>query len=299
MARAQWREWLRPRLRWRRAWAKVFPPPYGVPHRAVVNGFPKGGTHLLVRCATLLGGEQRVDFFFDRKMGGAVQGGPGIPLGIGEPVAVAPEEVERRLAGLGAGEFAVGHIPYSEEFAALLDRFKLRMVFILRDPRDVVVSLVHHTLTDASNRLHGYFKQTLNGLDECLLAGIAGVKANQTRDGMWLASIGQQLEWVKPWLTAPVSHTTRFERLVGPQGGGSAKAQREEIARIAGHLGLSLTPAQIDEVASRLFGQGSPTFRRGQIGSWKEHFREEHKDAFKRVAGKQLLEMGYERDLNW
>lgn len=48
-----------------------------------------------------------------------------------------------------------------------------------------------------------------------------------------------------------------------------------------------------------LFGQGSPTFRRGQIGSWKENFTAEHKTALKRVAGQELVAPGCERDLDW
>ena len=41
------------------------------------------------------------------------------------------------------------------------------------------------------------------------------------------------------------------------------------------------------------------TFRTGQIGGWKNAFTAEHTDAFKRVAGHLLIELGYEKDYDW
>ncbi|MBI4467141.1 MAG: sulfotransferase domain-containing protein [Acidobacteria bacterium] len=305
MPRTQWREWLRPRRLLRRLRTRLFPPPYGVPPPLVVNGFPKGGTHLLVRCVTVLGGQQRFDFFLYRKMERQLglapvsEGGDGIPLGIGEPTLVAAEEVERRLGSLVRGEFAAGHIPYSEALARVLERHGLRMLLILRDPRDVCVSLVHHIKSRPENRLHDYFTRTLKSDEERLLATIVGVEAAKTRDGVRLGDIGERLDSATPWMKLPFCSATRFERLVGPEGGGSAEAQQAEIRRIAGHLGLSLSVQQIESVAGKLFGQGSVTFRRGEIGGWRESFTAEHKAAFKRVAGKQLAALGYEGDLSW
>lgn len=295
----------RPRLLARRVRARLARRPYGRPAAAVVNGFPKGGTHLLARCVTLLGGVQRVDFFFHGKMGEELRlppvpaGGEGIPQGIGEPTLISREGVERVLSSLWAGEFAVGHIPHSSSFEELLQNHRVRMLFILRDPRDAAVSLVHHITSHPENRLHEYFTRGLRSFEERLLAAIEGVESARPPGGERLGSIGERLRSVQPWLAAPMTCTTRFERLVGPEGGGSVEAQQGEIETIARHLALSLTPEENQAVASQLFGQGSPTFRRGQLGAWKESFKAEHKAAFKRVAGQELVALGYERALNW
>ncbi len=37
----------------------------------------------------------------------------------------------------------------------------------------------------------------------------------------------------------------------------------------------------------------------GAVGDWRNHYSEEHKRAFKEVCGKQLIELGYERNDNW
>ena len=38
---------------------------------------------------------------------------------------------------------------------------------------------------------------------------------------------------------------------------------------------------------------------KGKKGGWKNFFQEEHKQAFKKIAGDLLIELGYETDLNW
>jgi len=42
--------------------------------------------------------------------------------------------------------------------------------------------------------------------------------------------------------------------------------------------------------------KGSATLRRGVIGDWQNHFTDEHRVAFTEVAGRQLVELGYEAD---
>jgi hypothetical protein len=51
-------------------------------------------------------------------------------------------------------------------------------------------------------------------------------------------------------------------------------------------------------VEEDLFGVGR-TFRKGQIGSWREEFSAEHERAVKEVAGSLLVELGYEADPEW
>lgn len=300
----RWRQQLRPLLTMRRVRARLAPRPYGRLPRLVVNGFPKAGTHLLVRCVLVLGGQHQVDLVYRRlrervPRESLVAPGQGVPLGIGNPRYFPTRDVERELAGMWEGEFAAGHVPYSDALVGLLEKHGIKSLLILRDPRDTVVSLVYHILSRPEGGRYLYFTQRLCTPEERLLTVINGVEATTERGPVLVRSIGDRLASVLPWLKVPLNYTTRFERLVGPQGGGSEEAQHGEIANIARHVGVSLTPDQVREVAAKLFGQGSKTFRRGQIGSWREHFNDEHKEAFKRVAGQYLIELGYERDLDW
>jgi hypothetical protein len=54
----------------------------------------------------------------------------------------------------------------------------------------------------------------------------------------------------------------------------------------------------MEVVEEELFGVGR-TFRKGQIGGWREEFSEEHERAVKEVSGSLLVELGYEAGPDW
>ena len=117
-------------------------------------------------------------------------------------------------------------------------------------------------------------------------------------DSSWLRTIDEFYRYFIPWKECDSFCTIRFEDLVGPRGGGSLECQLKEIKKIANHLRLDVDDQVIEKVADQLFG-GTETFRKGQIGSWKDHFELRHKEAFKKIAGQLLIDLGYEKDFNW
>ena len=40
-------------------------------------------------------------------------------------------------------------------------------------------------------------------------------------------------------------------------------------------------------------------FRSGKVGQWKDEFSDEHIQKAKEIFGETLVELGYEKDLNW
>ena len=296
----QWRRRLRVRTRLRRWWRRRDPTRTRLP-RVFANSLPKAGTHLLLRSVALMPGMAWEEIGLRRgwlvsERGEASAGGPDVvPVGVAEVRWVRVDKLAELIRRLEPGEVTGGHMPHSPGFAALLEQERIRALFIVRDPRDVAVSLMYHILGQPERRLGEHFLRAFKNDRERLRACILGTEGVP---GRTFLGLGRRLELFLPWLRMPGVHTVRFERLVGPRGGGSEEAQQAEIAGIAGHLGLPLAPAQIRQIGSQLFGQGS-TFRRGQIGSWREHFQEEHKAALKQVAGQYLIELGYERDLDW
>jgi hypothetical protein len=156
---------------------------------------------------------------------------------------------------------------YSPALRPLLADLGYRHLFILRDPRAVVVSLLDFILeTRGMPRPH--FLQadfrTMNTqvrLDFILEGGTAPL-AGVTTQGF--ATVYRAL---LRWESDPDCLVVRFEDLVGPQGGGNVERQYATIARIATHLGH-----RVDEVAERMaavFDPASRTFRTGQINGWQ------------------------------
>jgi hypothetical protein len=172
-------------------------------------------------------------------------------------------------------EYLSGHMSYDKLYENFFLKNNFKVVFIIRDPRDQLVSHVYYIY---KRRQPGY-KMNFNDLLTHLIKNVKNFYS------VYL-----------PWKNSPVCYTTTFEKLVGPNGGGNYNAQRNEITNIAKHLNLNQN--KISEVQNKLFG-GTQTFREGKIGSWRKHFTSQHKKLFKQFAGDLVIKLGYEKNNNW
>ena len=240
------------------------------------NSIPKAGSNLLLRCLELMPG-----LVYTR-----------VHLDIHTP----PKQLSRVLRSLHRGEFATAHLPYTPEVAQVLRQQGIASFLMVRDPRDVVVSHIYwvtHKYT--AGRLHPYFRD-LPDDNARLMASIRGTPP--MKDGFRLEDVGTRFRSYLAWVDAG-SFLLRFEDLIGPAGGGSEERQRETIRRMGDHLGLALDETQITTIAQNLFDPHSPTFRKGRIGDWRQHFTQAHKEAMKEVAGDVLIALGYETNMDW
>ncbi len=267
--------------------------------RVVANSVPKSGTHLLARLLVLLGFEQA-------NIGGIrshLVSGPYAPIkrllrGRGsEKVTVgvvSPEQVDRRwlgrrLAGRVAdGQFVTAHCVHTPELAGLFRELGMRTVCILRDPRDVAVSQLHHIKKRKQHPVHREFV-ALGSDGERLMFSIRGGELG----GREMLSLDERYRRFSGWAAEEEAVVVRFEDLVGPEGGGSAEAQRLAVGRVAAHLGVGADEETLARVGEGIFGTGQ-TFRKGMIGGWREEFTAEHERAAEEVVGPLLVELGYE-----
>jgi len=211
---------------------------------------------------------------------------------------------------LGSEEFLITHLTYDKIYEDMLLEKDFKIIFLIRDPRDQLISRVYYT-----QRYPSIFSGLQHLSFDELLSGYMGIDAlpEQNFEDLLISHIGYShtphykaishivkfYEAFLPWMHVRNCYTVRFEDLVGEQGGGSLKAQLQEIINIANHTGTPLASKHLIEVAQKSFGFPSGTFREGKIGSWKTHFKPEHKEAFKKIAGQLLIDLGYEKDFNW
>lgn len=251
--------------------------------RVFANSVPKSGTNLLTECL----------FQFPMLRPSFEH------VSMNQNRVKSTDEVSRKMASTGRGQFTSGHVFYTDENASLLEQNDITSLLIVRDPRDVVTSHYHYvTDKNQSHRLHGYYNRLQDNRSR-LMASIRGVSGEHSDDGKPLESIGEWMDNFLGWTDTGYTHIVRFEDLIGPQGGGDRELQIETVQSIADHLNVSLSYEEVEQVAQNTFSTDSSTFRKGLIGDWRNNFETEHVAAFKDEAGDWLIKLGYEEDTDW
>lgn len=261
----------------------------------VINSVPKAGTHLLEKAVRLMPGCYPANIHIDQFTWPDFK-------------TIAPDqtnstrarkatigELEQTLHTIQAGHYATAHFVFQQDLADLMVNIGIRILFIVRDPRDIALSFAKYVSRNQVHFLYEYF-QTLSE-EERIMTSIVGT-VDRVAQAPRQFNIKVQVNNMLPWRWQPNVYTTKFEQLIGEAGGGSNQEQFAELSCIANHIGVHCSTKQLRNVASQLFG-GTATFRKGSIGDWRTHFTHEHKQAFKDIAGQMLIDLGYENDFNW
>ena len=271
--------------------ANIFLPP----PKVLLNGPAKSGTHLLSDCLSLMpkmmfsGGHFALSEFRTHPGEWGVQPYP----------ALDKPRLKRFLKRCPQGMFVTAHARFHPVLLDLAEELGFKQILLLRDPRDVVVSSAFFKKREPWLTPHyKYYTETLKSDEERVMATIRGFERGVTTDRPQ-ASIGKTFEGYMPWLNKPSTLVVRFEDLVGSLGGGDDEKQLREIRRIGDFVERPLSREQAQRVARKMYGKGSLTFRKGQIGDWQNYFTEAHRRAFKEVAGDVLVKLGYEKDMDW
>jgi hypothetical protein len=280
--------------------------------RVFCNSLPKSGTFLLSRALQLLGFPRRRVTVGSKLLAKLHLGTPpilgheashywegrlwrwrfpldeeSITVGAISPVLLQERLLRRWLSRLPQRLQFLGHVPYSPAMAELLRELGYRHVVIVRDPRDVLVSLLHYLLHPA-HELSGDLlslapEQRLSLLVDGGVAPLSGRK---------IRGVGGAMRSMLEWSRSPDALVVRFEDLVGPQGGGSEELQRRAMLSICCHLGATPDASALQRLCAGLYSQESPTFRKGRIGGWQDELAEECRDLVERSEYTELAGYG-------
>jgi hypothetical protein len=249
------------------------------------NSFPKSGTHLLTQ---VLQGFPRFTLTVDSGLPAIVtfQGDTGRPRSSGEII----HDLQRLLPG----DIAYGHLHASPEVVAYLCQPGVAAYFILRDPRDVVISHVHYVTEMEPNHIHHrYYSQELRTFDERLRTSIQGIPDPTIP----FPDIYQRFVPYLGWIEHPEVLTLRYEDFLANRA--EALGQVYDQAVLRGLPAQTSREEAIQSLEASIDPGRSPTFRSGKAGGWRTQFNPENKLLFKDVAGDLLIQLGYERDHDW
>jgi hypothetical protein len=254
------------------------------------NSVPKSGTHLL---AQILAAFPSIGVAVDRGMG---------PILTFEPESGrerSTAELLHDLRQLGAGDVCFGHVVAKPEVREYWHGQNVTHYFILRDPRDVVISHAFFIVDKAIEHVHHAFYQSLGNLEERIQVSIQGRPDWQAEGGEAgsFPDIKARYQRYLEWLDEPGVCVLRFEEFLQKREECLGKMLDEAVRR-----GFSLRMSRgeaIQVLSAAIQPKKSFTFRKGEAGNWREHFTSQHKDLFKQTAGDLLIQLGYETSLDW
>ena len=186
-----------------------------------------------------------------------------------------------------------------------------RVIHIIRDGRDVVVSRMHHLwrrgqrkklLPEEIEKREAFYRDP-----EAFLASQVGIfrekRLREWAEG-WRTRVGRAVE-VGPALFGSNYVEVRYEDLL--------ERPDKEAARLFRFLGADASTEVVERcVEEASFEKGSGRqrgqddyplrhgkYRKGIAGDWKNVFIERDTEIFKETAGDLLIGLGYEKDNTW
>ncbi len=244
------------------------------PAKVLVNGSPKSGTTWMLKMIMSIPGFQGVGNF---------------------------QRDIKRYHTVKPGDVVHGHDLFSPELKTILKDEDIRVILMIRDPRDQLISRMFHVKRSDNHAWHGRMKDMSN--DEALMLCIEG------REG--LPGMDMMIQLAQSWIDNDVEMLClKYEELLADP--------IDQFGRVLPYLGIQDDGALAEvivernrferlSVGKRIWQMGrkpgdektTSHFRKGIKGDWKNYLNADHVRKFKEVAGEQLIALGYEKDLDW
>lgn len=272
----------------------------------VLFTMPKTGTHLVrplleyfsvKESASYWAPEVAVpkNFLLDKRVIEKMMTLPGVvqPYWLNQPI---PKELfSDALDALNDNyEYLVTHAVFSHEMEDLLKKRGAIVFFLVRDPRDWIISVINHppiSGVDIYGAPAGDLKFLSLDTNQKIDLIIEGTSKYY--------SVREVYDKFLAWNHSPICCSLRFEALLGPNGGAYSKEEQlKELRKITQALNMDVSDEILIEAFEESFGTGV-IFSKGKAKSWKNYFTDKHKAAFKEKFGSLLVDLGYEKDNSW
>jgi hypothetical protein len=178
------------------------------------NSIPKSGTHLLERLLYLT---------------------PELSRQFGRTQLYSKKKtLINKISKLRNSQFIIAHIEWWDEIYDLLNRNEIKILLLLRDPRDIVISKFKYiTYKNKKHRLHNYYKNLGNDNSRLKTAIIGDPKVGAS-------SIYEDFVSFIPWIKSDNCFVIKYEDLIGENGGGNKLKQLETIRNIYTFLNIKM-----------------------------------------------------------
>lgn len=238
-----------------------------------VQSIPKSGTHLLVQCMQAFGYRSPLALEFPES---STEFEPGTYYSLQHMTTDFLSDVYRNI-----GKFVRA---YSQS----------PVVCIVRDPRDIAVSLAHYLASQGDYHILSLLMQRMSLHDRIstVILGSYKIPVYINDSFRFRGTISDLCETYRTWWDGSWQNCwlTRFEDLVGPYGGGTSEDQMTAIwgLQLALHV-----PGSPHQYIDAIFNPKSPTFRSGKIFSFLTNFSPDQHNLFRDTTADVASSMGY------
>lgn len=243
----------------------------------IINSIPKSGTHLADQFFKNIDEVKDFSFFIAQA--------PTRPHRLR-----SEKKIIELISRIKPGEIVRGHIHYSKKIEELLQQKKILMIFIYRDPRDIVISEANY-LYDMNkfHSLHKFFKNKHKLKDRIKLA-IEGINSKK----IYYENVGKRLKPYLGWKLEKNNHILplRFEEMKDKQNKTINKLYA--FLRKNNFFKKNISELNFSKVVkASIDPKKSHTFRKGITQNWKGKFDSELVEFFNENEGGILDLMGY------
>lgn len=208
------------------------------------------------------------------------------------------------FSNMKPGQWAIGHIEYSA-LKKHLDDDSFRWIYLYRDPRDYIISILHH-LRYSNLPIDRDVKHTFTELSDgdaisMIISGYRYWTGERLIKG---ESIERSSKEIISWMDCQKAFMLTYED--------ATKTENTKIfLTLFDFVGIHIDRHDLDDILysnrfenlahGRKQGVESKTshYRKGIVGDWKNYFTPGHKAMFKAVSGESLIRLGYEKDMLW
>jgi len=185
---------------------------------------------------------------------------PPMPAELATGLDEAFEVFIKAVTRLGGREVLHHHFPYGRALAERLHSAGVPVVFVTRDPRDLLLSMADYILVQ---------KKPAH-----LAANYAELDRRSLIARLWsgddeLISLADYFAAFSGWRQAPGVITLHFEALIGEAGGGSQAEQARALKALVTGLG-DVDDLVFQRACLKTFNRGAGTFYKGRRGRWRE-----------------------------
>lgn len=264
--------------------------------KVLINSVPKAGTHMVT--SVFQGLPNLMPAYRHVRMPDLVS--PEVDAKDGG-FAVDLSLVNKEFSPVRRGQFCSGHMFYNADLDNYLGDNGFKTLFIIRDPRDVVISRYNYILGLKRHPLHDFFKHELKDKSRILDVCISGFddvskfrkpgrkKFTDSR----LIGVAEQYKKYAGWISSKNCLVLKFEELRGANGGGTEELRFKKFKEAIDFIGVDIDDQSLEDKLSSKGSHKSATFHKGDIGGWSKYLSAENVNLFNDLWTSDLNCFGY------